>query len=315
MDLARKELGDEALLINARPSTPETRYLGAYEVVFGLGPPSAPEPAPPQEDGDAFRAELAELRRQIERLSFTPVAPPALQPAPLAPPSSLTEKLARGVRLDELVRTDAQLARRVAFVGPPGSGKTTTLIKLAARYGLARRKTTHILTTDVIRIAASDQLRTLAAILGIPCEVTETPLALDQQLELHSARELVLIDTPGYSFREMDDASELAVFLAAQADLDVHLVLSASMKSADIRRVLDSYAIFRPSRLIFTHIDETASYGALVNEASERGLPISFLCTGQKIPDDLEPASTTRLTDLVLGGDFELRPLSKGAAA
>jgi flagellar biosynthesis protein FlhF len=322
MELARKELGDDALLINARPATPETRYLGAYEVVFGLVAAEPAASAPVLASDDSFREELAELRRQLDRLTLSPIDNPAATPQVQAPSTSdelhpaLHEKLAAGVRFEQLFRTGANLGRRVALVGPPGAGKTTTLVKLAARYGIARRRSTQILTADVNRIAAADQLRTLAVILGIPCEVTDTPLTLGQQLEAHSAKDLVLIDTPGFGFREMDDASELAVFLATQPEIDTHLVLSASMKPSDMSRVLDSYAVFRPSNLIFTHVDETDRYGALVSEASRRDLPISFLCTGQRIPDDLEEATARRLTDLVLGGDFELKPLlRRGATA
>lgn len=319
MELARKELGGEALLINARPSAPETRYLGAYEVVFGVVPPEQAVPPAPVTGEDAFRAELSELRRQIDRLTLGRVDTPVATHRS-APPDELCplifEKLAQGVPLDQLFRTAPGLGRQVALVGPPGSGKTSTLIKLAARYGVARRRPTQVLTIDVNRIAAADQLRTLAAILGLPCEVADTPLVLAQQLNMYSSKELVLIDTPGFGFREMDDASELAIFLASQPGMDTHLVLSASMKPSDMSRVVDSYAVFGPQKLIFTHVDETSRYGALVSEAARHDLPISFLCTGQRIPDDLEEATAHRLTDLVLGGDFELQPLlRKGAAA
>ena len=298
MELARKELGDEALLINARPATPETRYLGAYEVVFGLLPVQPDPVVVPTANDDQFRAELAEMRRQIDRLTLSP----ADRQAPPLPPIALALRKA-----NPGFRVDATLGRVVALVGPPGVGKTTTLIKLAARYGLARRKSTQLLTADVSRIAAADQLRTFAAILGIPCEVGDTPLVLDQLLEERRVKDLVLIDTPGFSFREMSDASELAGFLASHGQVETHLVLAASMKLSDMSRVADSYAIFRPSKLIFTRVDETARYGALIKEAARLDLPVSFLCTGQQIPEDLEEATVDRLTELACEDQPALR--------
>lgn len=300
MELARKELGEEALLVNARPATPETRYLGAYEVVFGLLPPEPVSIAASTPIGDdAIRSELAELRRQLDRLTMAPGDRQVPPPLPAGKPAEV------------VCRVDAKLTRTVALVGPPGVGKTSTLIKLAARYGLARRKATQLLTTDVFRIAAADQLRTLAAILGLSCEVAETPLILDQVLEECRQKDLTLIDTPGFSFREMGDAAELAGYLARHAEIETHLVLSASMKDSDMSRFADSYAIFRPSKVIFTRVDETSRYAALVKEAARLDLPVSFLCTGQRIPDDIEEATTSRLNSLVL----EDRPLRMGAAA
>src|SRR5438034_11387009 len=96
------------------------------------------------------------------------------------------------------------------LVGPPGVGKTTTLVKLAARYGLAANKRAQIISTDVYRIAAADQLRALAAILGIGCDVVETPLALAQALAEHQSKDLILIDTPGLARGEMQDGADLA---------------------------------------------------------------------------------------------------------
>lgn len=212
----------------------------------------------------------------------------------------------------------------VALIGPPGAGKTTTLVKLAARYGLTARRPSHILSIDVHRIAAADQLRTLAGILGVGCDVVETPTALDQAMEEHRHKDFIFIDTPGFAEAEMDDARELAAFFAGHPEMDTHLVTPASMRPADLGRVMDRYEMFSPHKLIFTKLDETDAYGPLINESARRGLPISFLCAGQGIPDDLEPATRQSVAALVRGAEraAECSPaarpaelLRKGAAA
>jgi flagellar biosynthesis protein FlhF len=196
--------------------------------------------------------------------------------------------------------TGAAGPRIVALVGPCGAGKTTTLVKLAARFGFATRRPTHILCADTIRIAASEQLRSCAAILGVGFQIVESPRALEQALEELRHKDLVLIDTPGYGPGDMDAAEELAAVLSAHREIDSHLVLTASMRSADLTRVVDRFEVFRPGKLLFTLLDETASFGPLVNEAVRTGKAVSFLATGQRIPEDLEPAAKERIIELVL---------------
>jgi flagellar biosynthesis protein FlhF len=111
----------------------------------------------------------------------------------------------------------------------------------------------------------------------------------------------VFIDTPGLTASEMEDGADLARLIASHPEIDTHLVLSASMKPADLARMIDRYEIFQPKKLLFTRLDETTRYGALVNEAARRSLPISFLATGQQNPDDLEPASKKLIADRVRG--------------
>ena len=99
----------------------------------------------------------------------------------------------------------------------------------------------------------------------------------------------------------MEDGADLARFLASHPEIDTHLVLPASMKPSDLARTIDRYKFFQPAKLLFTRLDETDRYGALVSESARRSLPISFLSTGQQIPDDLEPATQARLVELVFG--------------
>jgi flagellar biosynthesis protein FlhF len=190
----------------------------------------------------------------------------------------------------------------VALVGPPGAGKTTTLVKLAVNFGLTTRRPTLVLSADTYRVAAAEQLRSYASILGVAFQVTATAGALAQHLEENRGKDLILIDTPGVGFADVDSATDLARFLATRPDIDTHLVLSASMKPADLSRVVDAYEIFRPHRLLFTRFDETASFGPVLGEVIRTGKPLSFFSTGQRIPEDLENASREKLMQLVLGG-------------
>lgn len=340
MELAHQELGEDALLINARPATPETRSLGAYEVVFGV-PPKAEAPAVEKAEKPAesklslanaparaaaagnLAQDVADLKREMERMAQTLRGGRIPAPQFLSTPSqnpdlyqrlieneldaALAQQVAAGTPLEDLFEIDATPGRRgaargvVALVGPPGVGKTTTLAKLAARFGLTSRKPAYILSADVYRIAAAEQMRSLAAILGIGFDIVETPVALAQALEEHRAKDWVFIDTPGLAAGEMEDGADLARLIATHPEIDTHLVLSASMKTADLSRAAVRYEIFQPKKLLFTRLDETDRYGALVNEAVRRSLPISFLATGQQIPDDLEPASKEFIAAKVRG--------------
>jgi len=192
----------------------------------------------------------------------------------------------------------APARRIVALVGPPGAGKTTMLAKLAVRFGISARRTTHIISYDGHRIASGEQLRSYAAILGVSFEAIDTVGALAQSLKENSRKDLILVDTPGYSGRDFDLSWELTKFLSTYPHVDIHLVLSCGAKSSDTSRMVDRYAIFGPTKLLFTRLDETDSYGVILNEAARTGLPVSFLGTGPHVPDDLEPATVDRIADL-----------------
>jgi flagellar biosynthesis protein FlhF len=198
-----------------------------------------------------------------------------------------------------LGRSPAQ-PRIVALVGPPGSGKTTTLVKLAVNYGLAARRPVLPLSIDTHRVAAADRLRSYAAILGIGFQLLETVSSLAQAIEEHRGKELIFIDTPGLAYGDLEDSESLAHFLATRGDIDTHLVLPASMTAAGLSRMVDAFEILRPRHLRFTKLDETGSYGPIFSEAARTGKPLSFFAAGRRIPEDLEAASPERVLDLVL---------------
>ena len=197
----------------------------------------------------------------------------------------------------------ASPARTIAaLVGPPGVGKTTMIAKLAVRCGLSAQRSTHIISYDGHRIASGDQLRSYAAILGVGFEALDTVGALVQSLKENARKDLVLIDTPGYSEGDFELSSELRQFLSTYPHVDIHLVLSCGARSSDLTRMVDRYNHFNPAKLLFTRLDETESYGAILNESALSALPVSFLSAGPRIPEDLEPATTDRIVDLLLEG-------------
>ena len=137
-------------------------------------------------------------------------------------------------------------------------------------------------------------------------------------LEEHRSKGLVLIDTPGLTRAEMEDASDLAGLLQSHPEIETHLVLPAFLRPADMSRTIGHYLPFGPKKLLFTRIDETQHYGAMASIANRWLLPIWFLGTGQQIPDDLEPATAESLAKLILSSEpppQASRLLQRGASA
>ena len=181
--------------------------------------------------------------------------------------------------------------RILVFAGPPGAGKTTTLTKIAIQEFLARRASVRIISVDPYRVAAHDRLRNFAGILGTGFTAASTMREFIEAVEEHRGRNVLLIDTPGYSGNDFEGARDLSGFLARLNHKEVHLVLPASMKRADLAGCLRRFEEFKPDCLLFTKLDETESFGALISTAIESGKPLSFFTNGQSIPEDLEAAN------------------------
>lgn len=190
----------------------------------------------------------------------------------------------------------------LALVGPTGVGKTTTVAKLAAALKLRQARRVGLITTDTYRIAAVEQLRVYAEIIGVPLRVAMTPDDMRAACAAMGDRDTLLIDTAGRSPRDASRLAELAGLLDAAAPHHTHLVLAAT---AGERALLDAAAQFapvRPDRVIFTKLDESVNFGAVVSGARRIALPVSHLTTGQEVPDHIEPASAERLAGLVMDG-------------
>jgi flagellar biosynthesis protein FlhF len=225
----------------------------------------------------------------------------------------LAEELESRFQVQPALGRGESKPRIVAMVGPPGSGKTTTLIKLAVNYGLASRRPILLLSMDTYRIAAAEQLRSFAAILGVGVQILETVNSLAQTIEENRLKELIFVDTPGLTPNDQDDGAGLAQFLSGRNDIDTQLVLPASMKSADLSRTVRSFDAFQAQRLIFTRMDETTTFGSVFNQAARTGKPLSFFSNGQRIPEDLEEATSQALTGRILNASSSRDRQSKSA--
>jgi flagellar biosynthesis protein FlhF len=183
----------------------------------------------------------------------------------------------------------------VLLVGPPGAGKTSTLVKLAITYGTRRKIPIHLISTDTLRVGGAEQLQAYARILGASFESVHGVRALAHTLEQNAAKQMILIDTPGFSPADKEEARELSAFINQREDIDVQLVLPATSQIQALRMAQERLASFRPTKLIFTHVDEMNSPASLIEAAVSSKVPISFITNGQQIPEDLDEANKPAL--------------------
>jgi flagellar biosynthesis protein FlhF len=295
-------------------------------------------PTDPRGDHAAseLRADLAEIRGLLSNLA----ASPALSPDPqgVAAQRLYYFLLARGIEdslarslvqrvvarvetggladLDRLklnlvaeMRADLGRAERGSppsrvqlFVGPTGVGKTTTIAKLAARAQRAAPGSALVITTDVHRVAAVEQMVRFGEMLSVPVEVALGPDDLARALERAKSRDQILIDTAGRSPRDGSGIAALKPLIAAAGECEVMLVASAATRAVDSGDILEAYSALPWSRLILTKLDETRVFGELFNYVVRSARPIACVTNGQAVPEHLESLDPPALLRKVLQG-------------
>jgi len=253
-------------------------------------------------------------------------------------PSALLEVIERMLPSADPVRlATGKGTKFVALIGPTGVGKTTTIAKLAAQFKLRDRKRVGLITTDTYRIAAVAQLKAYADILSVPLEVVYAPQELGDTMRRMNGFDVVLIDTSGRSQNDSEHLEDLQAFLAKAREfvggcirpvvvgdeaestaeqeggpaaaetadslyrpLETHLVLSCTAHSSQLRQVIERFSPVGVDRIVFTKLDEAVGVGVILNIAHRLDVQLSYLTTGQDVPDDIEVGNRRRIAELVL---------------
>ena len=207
--------------------------------------------------------------------------------------------------------TESQKGPKVVFfIGPTGVGKTTTIAKIAAEYQLDKKKKVALLTADTYRIAAAEQLRTYAGILEVPFRVIYSAEEISQAVRDFQDYDYIMVDTAGHAHQNEEQREVIKGLIHAAdglTDTDVFLVLSATTKYNDLKKIVDAYREVTDYRLIFTKLDETEERGNMFNIRLYTGAEICYVTCGQNVPDDLESFNPQKTVKLLLGGRKDVR--------
>ncbi|WP_251860472.1 flagellar biosynthesis protein FlhF [Clostridium sp. Marseille-Q2269] len=210
------------------------------------------------------------------------------------------EKIERVIKDSIDIRTNS-LDKITVLVGPTGVGKTTTIAKLAGKLSLIDKKKVGLITIDTYRIGAVEQLKTYADIMNIPFKVVFSMKDMEKAILDLQHCDIILIDTTGRSSKNMMQISELRAFIEKIKEKSVHLVISASTKNKDIETIIKGYTILEYQNIIITKLDETSTYGSILTILDKSKKPISFITTGQDVPDDIKEGNKEEVAKIILG--------------
>lgn len=212
----------------------------------------------------------------------------------------LARMLMKIVKVTGGLRVDPGRQRIMALVGPTGVGKTTTVAKLASEQLLKFRQKVGLITIDTFRIAAVEQLKVYAKIMGVPIAVVNGRDDLMRAVRDFSDRDVVFIDTGGRSQRDSLQMSEIYQIFGGESPIEVFLTLAVTAKDSDQSEITRRFGQIPLGGVVYTKLDESTTFGSIFNHSIRFKTPVAYLTTGQKVPEDMEVATKERLVDLLL---------------
>lgn len=219
--------------------------------------------------------------------------------------ASVYQKIILKLGKPNYIELQEESPRFVFFIGPTGVGKTTTIAKIASEFKLNRKAKIAMLTSDTYRIAAVEQLRTYANILGIPLKVIYSAGELKDMIEELNGFDVVFIDTAGRSHKNKEQREDIKELLnvVPEDKRQVYLVLTATTKYKDLCKIADAYKELTEYSLIFTKLDETACLGNVLNLKMYTNASLSYTTWGQNVPDDIGGINAQSIAKKLLGGE------------
>ncbi|PIW26189.1 MAG: hypothetical protein COW30_16310 [Rhodospirillales bacterium CG15_BIG_FIL_POST_REV_8_21_14_020_66_15] len=296
MSLVRRELGDAATIVSTQtnPVSGEARIVAARQQ-DASDPRLGQVAMAPEQRFDQILETL--LLHGVPMILADRLAQAAADMEPRTPIAALSGALALDFNFAPVdVTADSQ---RLILVGPPGAGKTLALVKLAARALMAKRSV-QLLTTDLKRAGAVEQLSAFAKVMGQEVFITETADELAQFMARTPKRTVVLVDSPGVNHRSQTELDGLFDFVNA-APVEPVLVLSASMDAMEAADAAMAFGALGTKRMLVTRTDATGRMGAILAAMESAGLALAGT-TGSADPiDGFFPTSAPDLTDLLFG--------------
>ena len=208
-------------------------------------------------------------------------------------------ELGKLIKLNGPIECTGRKTRKIVMTGPTGVGKTTTIAKLAAQFSIKERQKVGLITADTYRIAAVEQLKVYADIIGVALDVVLTPKELREAVRRHSDKDIVFIDTAGRSQQDESRLTELKDFVESAEPDENHLLISSTTDTDEVFNIIDKFSIVDVSSFIFSKIDECRKPGLIFNVLSNCEKPVSYITTGQDVPEDIEVATESGLLNLL----------------
>ncbi|WP_313756549.1 GTPase [Tissierella sp.] len=188
----------------------------------------------------------------------------------------------------------------VFFVGPTGVGKTTTLAKIAANFVLKNKHDIGLITSDTYRIAAVEQLKIYSDILQLPLKIVYNKKEMLEAIDHFSSKDIILVDTAGRNHNDIEQLQELKDILNTTKSKEIYLLINANIDCRALKTLIEKYDFLEDYRIIITKVDETESYGNILNIKHITNKQLSYFTIGQNVPDDIETINVENIAEKLI---------------